>query len=129
MLVCKTNIVKNSDKETYVYSGYGIKLDCAGLWSSDNDTTTNVIIFGGDNGSSFLADNLKNNFLVLDEGPTFEINGSCGSVEKANIKFYFSLHCNADNSYLFVKGRKMFKITDNKNVNFPTQFCLGSISI
>ena len=40
-----------------------------------------------------------------------------------------SLHYNGDNSYLFVNGKKFFKFkTDNKNVNFPTQFCLGSIS-
>ena len=32
-------------------------------------------------------------------------------------------------SYLFVNGKKIFKFTaDNKNVNFPPQFCLGSIS-
>ena len=33
------------------------------------------------------------------------------------------MHCNSDNSYLFVKVK-----TENKNVNFPTQFCLGNIS-
>ena len=33
-----TNIVKNSDKEKYVYSGYGITFDSAGLWSFDNGT-------------------------------------------------------------------------------------------
>ena len=39
-----------------------------------------------------------------------------------------SLHYNADNSYLFVNGKEVFKFkADNKNVNFPTQFCLGSI--
>ena len=38
-----------------------------------------------------------------------------------------SLHCNADNSYFFVNGKEIFK-ADNKNINFPTQFCLGSIS-
>ena len=48
---------------------------------------------------------------------------------KANTKFCLSLHYNGDNSYLFVNGKKFFKFkTDNKNVNFPTQFCLGSIS-
>ena len=36
---------------------------------------------------------------------------------------------NADNSYLFVNGKEIFKFrADNKNINFPTQFCLGSIS-
>ena len=40
-----------------------------------------------------------------------------------------SLHYNADNSYLFVNGEKVFKFkVDNKKFNFPTQFCLGSIS-
>ena len=33
-----------------------------------------------------------------------------------------------DNSYLLVNGKEIFKFgADNKNVNFPTQFCLGSI--
>ena len=40
-----------------------------------------------------------------------------------------SLHYNADNNYLLVNGKEIFKFkADNKNVNFPTQFCLGSIS-
>ena len=38
------------------------------------------------------------------------------------------MYYNADNSYLFVNGKEIFKFkADNKNVNFPTQFCLGSI--
>ena len=40
-----------------------------------------------------------------------------------------SLHYNVDNSYLFVNGKEIFKFRDdNKNVNFPTKFCLRSIS-
>ena len=40
-----------------------------------------------------------------------------------------SLHYNADNSYLFFNGKEIFKLkADNKNVNFPTRFCSGSIS-
>ena len=36
---------------------------------------------------------------------------------------------NADNNYLFVNGKEIFKFKgDNKNVNFPAQFCLRSIS-
>ena len=36
---------------------------------------------------------------------------------------------NADNSYKFVNEKEIFKFkVDNKNVNYPTQFCLGSIS-
>ena len=105
--------------------------------SFDNGTARSVIIFGVDNSSSSHADNRKSNFLVLGVGPTFGINRSFGSPEKkfsinfskANSKFCLSLCYNADNSYLFVNGKEMFKFkADNRNVNFPTQFCLGSIS-
>ena len=38
------------------------------------------------------------------------------------------VYINADNSNLFVNGQEIFKFkADNKNANFPTQFCLGSI--
>ena len=40
-----------------------------------------------------------------------------------------SLHYSADNSYLFVSGKDIFKFkADNKNVKFVTQFCLISSS-
>ena len=87
------NIVKTSDKEKYVYSGYVITFDSAGSWSFDNDTARNVVIFDVDNISSSHSDNRKNNYLIL--GETFGINGSFGSAEKkfrikiskANTKF------------------------------------------
>ena len=82
-LLGATSVVKNSDKEKYVYSDYGIKSDSAGSWSFDNDIARNAIIFCVDNNSSSShADNHKNNFLVLDEGPSFGINGKFGSPEK-----------------------------------------------
>ena len=46
-----TNIVKNSDKENCVYTGYRIIFDSAGFWSFDNDTARNVIILSVDNSS------------------------------------------------------------------------------
>ena len=40
-----------------------------------------------------------------------------------------SLHFNADNSDLFVNGIEIYKFkASNKNNNFPSRFCLGSIS-
>ena len=40
-----------------------------------------------------------------------------------------SLRYNADNSYLFVNGKEIFKFKpENKDVNFLAQFCLGDIS-
>ena len=39
------------------------------------------------------------------------------------------MHYNSDNSYLFVNGIEIYKFkASNKNINFPTQFCLASIS-
>ena len=76
-----TNLVKNSDKEKQVYSGYGMAFDRIGTWNSDNGDAWNVIILGVDNSSSH-TDNHKNNFLVLGEGPTYCINGSFCTPEK-----------------------------------------------
>ena len=132
-----TNIIKNSDKERYVYSGYRITFDGAGSWRFDNKFDRNVIIFRVDNLLSSHSDNRKNIFLILGEGANYGINGNFGSPEKkfsinfrkANTNIFLSLHHNADDSYLFVNGKEIFKFkADNKNVNFPTQFCLGSIS-
>ena len=40
-----TNVVKNSDKEKYVYSRYGITFDSGDSWSFDNDFARNIILF------------------------------------------------------------------------------------
>ena len=76
------NKVKNSDKEKYVYSVYGVTFDSAGSWGFGNDFARNVIVFGVDNNSSSHSDNRKNNFLILGECPTYGINGSFGVPEK-----------------------------------------------
>ena len=41
--------------------------------------------------------------------------------------FCLSLHYNAENTYLFINGNEIFKFKAyTNNVNFRTQFCLGS---
>ena len=42
-------MVKNRDKEKYVYSGYEIAFNGKGEWSFCNDCARNGIIFGVDN--------------------------------------------------------------------------------
>ena len=81
-LIGATNLLKNSDREKYVYSGYGMTFDNAGSWNFDNSTNRNVILFGIDNNSSSHADNSKNSFSILGEGPNNRINGSFGSPDK-----------------------------------------------
>ena len=131
-----TKRVKNSDKEKYVYSGYGIILDSTGSWTFDNDFAGNVINFGVDNSSLSKNDNHKNNLLILGEVPTYGINGRFDSPEKrfsinfsqANTKFSLSLHYNSDKSYFFLNRKEIFKIkAGNKIVNLATKLCLGSI--
>ena len=115
-LLGATNIVKHSDKEKLVYSGYEIAFDGAGSWNFGNGFAKNVVIFGIDNSSSSHAETRKSNILVLGEGPTYGINISFGSPEKKfsfsfskeSTKFCFSLHYNGDNS-LFVNGKEIFK--------------------
>ena len=122
-----TNIVKNSDKEKYMYSGYGIAFDGKSSWSFDNEFARNVANFGVDDNLSSHNDNQKNDFLALGEGDTISINGNFGApgkkfsinFSKANPKFCLSSHYNGDNSYSFVKGKKIYKIKANKKyVNF-----------
>ena len=113
-----TNIVKNSDKDKWLFICYGISFNGGDWWNFGNDTARNVILFGVDNSSSFYVDNRKNIFLILGLGPTFEINGSFGSPEKkfsinftkANTKFCLNLNYNTDNSYLFVNGKEIIKL-------------------
>ena len=82
------------------------------------------------------SNNRNNNFLILGEGPTYGINESFGSPEKnfsinfskANTECCLILHYNADNSYLFVNGKEIYKFkAGDKNVNLPSQLCLGRI--
>ena len=77
-----TNKVRNSDKEKNVCSGYGTTFDSGDPWGFDNNFARNVAIFGVDNSSSSHADNHKNNFLMLGEGPTCGVHQSFGAPEK-----------------------------------------------
>ena len=94
------NIVKSNNKEKYAYSGQGIAFDGKGEWSFGNYTARNIIIFRVDNSSSSHRDNLKNDFLMLGDGPSFGVDGRFGASEKkidinfikAKTKVCLSLH-------------------------------------
>ena len=129
-----TNTTKNSDEKKWIRTGYGMAFNGGGLWSSGHDFAGNAAIFGDNNWSSH-ADNRKNDFLVLGVGPIYDINGSFGAAEKKShinftktkTRFCLSFQCNIDNSYLFVNKKEICK-TDNGIINFPTDYCLQSIS-
>ena len=70
---------------------------------------------------------MKEILLVLMEDLVHQKKGLILVLVKQTQKFEF--HYNADNSYFLVNGKEIFKFKfSNKNANFPTQFCLGSIS-
>ena len=73
------NIVKSSNKEKYAYSGQEIAFDGKVEWSFGNDPARNVITFGVDNSSLSHTNNLKNDFLMSGDGPTFGVNGRFGA--------------------------------------------------
>ena len=70
---------------------------------------------GDHNSWSSHTYNVKNNFLVLGDGPTFGVNGGFGASEKKfyinftkeKTKFSLNLHDNADNSYLLANGKAL----------------------
>ena len=61
-LFAATNVVKNSDKQKYVYIGYGVAFNTMDSSSFDNDTARNVIIFHFNIISSSHDDNGKITF-------------------------------------------------------------------
>ena len=75
-------LARNAIKSKFIYYGRGIVFDGKGLWSFGNGFARNVVIFVVDNTSSSYTDNRKNNFLVLGERPTDDINNSTGAAEK-----------------------------------------------
>ena len=66
-----------------MYEGYGTVFDGKGSWSFDSDFARKVLIFGVDSNWSSHADNRKNNFLMLGEKPTDNINGSVVAARKS----------------------------------------------
>ena len=64
-------MTKNVDIDKYGYSGYGIRFDRHGSFSSpDIRSGRNVIIFGVEMSSSTKIHNRKRDILILAKGPT-----------------------------------------------------------
>ena len=92
-----------------------IRFDGEGSWSFGNDFAGNVVFFGADNSSSSHADNQKQNFLALGEGPEKKCCKKKISINfsKENAKFCLSLHYNCDESYFYVNKTEICKFKVN----------------
>ena len=109
------------DRDNFIYTGWGIGFDRNGTFGhSEGGTARNVITFGIDMSRSIHASNKTKDFLVLGKGFVQLIENTAIYAEKTyssnfsaeNKIFVLSLHCNGDNSFLFVNGQKVtqFKV-------------------
>ena len=114
-------ITKNANNSKNNYKGYGICFDersefghtiTEGGFTHTTDAR-NALIFGADMSFSVHATNRANNIYVMGTGLTQGIHDTTLYAEKNfyrkftdfGKKFMLSLHCNGDDSYLFVNGR------------------------
>ena len=65
-----------------MYSDYEIAFNGKGSLIFNDKFVRNVIILEVDNNSSSHTDNLKNNFLILGEGDTFDVKEISSAREK-----------------------------------------------
>ena len=119
-------ITKNAtDNAKNNYKGYGICFDKGSEFGhtiteggrAHTTDARNVLIFGADMSFSVHATNRANNIYLMGTGLTQGINDTTIYAEKNfyrnftdfGRKFMLSLHCNGDDSYLFVNGRQELK--------------------
>ena len=119
-------ITKNAtDNSKNNYKGYGICFDEGSQFGhtmsegvrSHITNRRNVLIFGADMSFSIHRTNRANHIYVMGDGLTQGIHDTTLYVEKKyfrnftepNVKFVLSLHCNGNDSYLFVNGRQELK--------------------
>ena len=100
-------MIQSNQKETQlkkiVYFGQGIAFNNG----FGDDFARNLVIFGVNNTASIHDRKCKNNFLILDAGPTDDINDSVGTADKknsitfakSNANFTLSFHYNGDLTY------------------------------
>ena len=133
-----------TDNSKNNYKGYGI---CFDERSQFGQTITeggfahttngrNVLISGADMGFSVHATNRANHIYLMGDGLTQGINDTTIYVEKnyyrnftdPGKKFVLSLHCNGDDSYLFVNGRQELKFEAKTDQLVKEKLCIGNLS-
>ena len=102
---------------------------------NDSSLARNIIIFGADLSTSRHSTNKTRNILVLGHAFIQKINNTTNYAERSyssnfsieNKVFCLSLHCNGDNSYLFVNGKEVFKFKAKNSEIKPQPIALGGI--
>ena len=122
------------DPNKYGYSSGGMRFDAHSQFSwSDGECGKNVIIFGVDNSSSVLIDNIQKDTLVFGEGLVQELDYTANTTganylinfTRPRRKFVLSLYYNGSNIFLFVNA---VKIQSKIFINKPYPLFLDNIS-
>ena len=127
-------ITKNANTSHYKCEGYAICFDSESSFSFGNRIDAeNVIIFGVNTSNSSHSTNKTQNIYVLGKDFAQGINNTTIYAEKTNFtgqskKFVLSLHCNGNNSCLFVNGIKKLKFKSSVNYLDRNLLCVGNIS-
>ena len=137
-------ITKDTDTSKYNYKGYGICFDEGGHFGhtiteggfAHTTNARNVLIFGADMSFSVHATNRANHIYVMGKELTQGINGTTIYSEKSfyrnftdpGKKFVLSLHCNGNNSYLFVNGRQELKLKAKTDQLVKEKLCIGNLN-
>ena len=96
----------------------------------------NVIIFSVHENSVIHSNNKTNNIYIMSDGFVQEIADTTLYAEKTysqnftqpSKKFILSLHCNGDDSYLFVIGRQELKFKAKTDQLIKEKLCIGNLS-
>ena len=132
----KIKLTKNADSDKYKYQGHGTGFDLSGIFSHpDGGNGKNDIISGVDMTNSKHDNNKTKDVLVLGHGLIQKIDDTTIYAEKiysANFTvtdktFFLSLHCNGDDSYLFVNVKEVIKFKAKKQ-SVVGKLSLGNIS-
>ena len=137
-------ITKNADTSKYDYKGYGICFDERSQFGhtiteggfAHTTNARNVLIFGADMSFSVHKTNRENHIYVMRDGLTQGIHDTTLYAEKNfyknftdfGKKFVLSLHCNGDDSYLFVNGRQELKYKTKTDQLVKEKLCIGNVS-
>ena len=122
-------ITKNADTSRYKYKGYGVCFDEGGTFSMGNiNNGRNVLIFGVDERSLVHANNKVDNIYVMGDCIVQGINDTTLHAKKTYSQNVLSLHCNGDDSYLFVNGKQELKFKAKTDQLVKEKLCIGNLS-
>ena len=130
-------ITKNAETSKYKYKGYRICFDEGGMFSTGNiNNGRNVLIFGVHESSLVHTNNKANNIFVMGDRFVQGINDMNLYAEKIysqnftqpNKMFVLCLHCNDNDSYLFINGKQELKFKAKPDQSNKEKLRIGNLS-